>query len=160
MDVVERSEQAAFLPELVEGILMQSIQSTLDNEVYGEHARASCSPSCFSCQVRRRANLDQRSSLRPFLLPWPSQVDEKVQGWVDEICESCMEGLHALKKPFKYIVTCAIVQKNGAAFHTAHSSYWDISSDNLCQVAWPTEKMREQQGSHMRCIVTAFGLTL
>jgi hypothetical protein len=36
MDVVESSEQAAFLPEQVEAILMQTIESVLNNEVYGE----------------------------------------------------------------------------------------------------------------------------
>lgn len=99
--------------------------------------------------------------LSPLMTPSPpAAVDERVQHWVDEICDKCMAGLHELKKPFKYIVTCAIVQKNGAAFHTAHSAYWDIGSDNLSQVSWPTDKMREQQGSHMRCVVTAFGLAL
>lgn len=30
----------------------------------------------------------------------------------------------------------------------------------LRQVAWPTDKMREQQGSRMKCVVTVFGLSL
>ena len=71
-----------------------------------------------------------------------------------------MEDLYKLNKPFKYVVTVAIVQKNGAGLRLGHSAFWDVSRDNLCQVAWPTEKMREQQGSRMRCIVTAFGLAL
>jgi hypothetical protein len=33
---IEASEQTAFLPEQVEGILMAAIDSVLKNEVYGE----------------------------------------------------------------------------------------------------------------------------
>jgi dynein light chain Tctex-type 1 len=79
---------------------------------------------------------------------------------VDAICDKCMADLHELNKPFKYVVTAAVVQKNGAGVHAGHSAYWDSTNDNLCQVSWPTDKMREQQGSRMRCIVTAFGLSL
>lgn len=118
---IEASEQAAFLPEQVETILMGAIEHVLKNEVYAEG---------------------------------------KVQHWVDSICDKCMAELHELNKPFKYVVSAAIVQKNGAGFHAGHSAYWDISTDNMCQVSWPTDKMREQQGSRMRCVVTAFGLCL
>lgn len=45
-----------------------------------------------------------------------------------------MQELHDLSKPFKYVVSCVIVQKNGAGFHIGHSAYWDISNDNVCQV--------------------------
>ncbi|CAM9185458.1 unnamed protein product [Discosporangium mesarthrocarpum] len=86
--------------------------------------------------------------------------EEKVSHWVNSICEKGMQELHDLNKPFKYVLTCVIVQKNGAGFHAGHSAYWDMTNDNVCQVAWPTEKMREQQGSGMKCIVTAFGLSL
>lgn len=45
-----------------------------------------------------------------------------------------MQELHDVSKPFKYVVTCVIVQKNGAGFHIGHSAYWDMSNDNVCQV--------------------------
>lgn len=53
--------------------------------------------------------------------------------WVNAICDRSMQELHDLSKPFKYIVSCVIVQKNGAGFHLAHSAYWDMSNDNVCQ---------------------------
>ncbi|CAM9339336.1 unnamed protein product [Ectocarpus sp. 8 AP-2014] len=87
-------------------------------------------------------------------------LEEKVSHWVNTICDRSMQELHDLSKPFKYVVSCVIVQKNGAGFHIGHSAYWDISNDNICQVAWPTDKMREQQGSRMKCVVTVFGLSL
>lgn len=40
-----------------------------------------------------------------------------------------MKNLTALNTPFKYVVTCLIMQKNGAGLHTAASCYWDNSTD-------------------------------
>lgn len=57
----------------------------------------------------------------------------QVSHWVNAICDRSMQELHDLSKPFKYVVSCVIVQKNGAGFHIGHSAYWDISNDNICQ---------------------------
>ncbi|CAN0090476.1 unnamed protein product [Sphacelaria rigidula] len=59
--------------------------------------------------------------------------EEKVSHWVNTICDKSMQELHDLSKPFKYVVSCVIVQKNGAGFHVGHSAYWDMSNDNVCQ---------------------------
>lgn len=61
-------------------------------------------------------------------------VPSQVPHWVNSILDKSMQELHDLGKPFKYVVSCAIVQKNGAGFHVAHSAYWDLSNDNVCQV--------------------------
>ena len=55
--------------------------------------------------------------------------EEKVPQWINEICESCIEELHLPKKPFKYVVTCCIMQRTGAAIHSAKAAYWDTVSD-------------------------------
>lgn len=61
-----------------------------------------------------------------------------------------MQELHDLSKPFKYVVSCVIVQKNGAGFHIGHSAYWDISNDNICQVSccldWNDPSFRKGRG--------------
>ncbi|EGB02447.1 hypothetical protein AURANDRAFT_35248, partial [Aureococcus anophagefferens] len=51
--------------------------------------------------------------------------EAKVATWVDLICDRSMETLTKLNKPFKYIVTCLIIQKNGAGIHTGQSCFWD-----------------------------------
>ena len=130
---------------------MAVIEQVLKNEVYG----TLFSYVCVSCLPQQHGSL-----MQPSWRLWVLAVEAKAQHWVDAICTKCMADLHELNKPFKYIVTAAIVQKNGAGFHAGHSAYWDSANDNLCQVAWPTEKMREQQGSRIRCVVTAFGLNL
>ncbi|CAN0118808.1 unnamed protein product [Heterosigma akashiwo] len=68
-----------------------------------------------------------------------------------------MEQLAQFQKPFKYIVSCVIMQKNGAGLHVAQSEYWDLGNDNLAQFQWPDEKKREQVPSRMVVIVTVFG---
>ena len=55
----------------------------------------------------------------------------KVNQWTNGVVESCLASLTKLQKPFKYIVTCVIMQKNGAGLHTASSCYWDNSTDGL-----------------------------
>uniref|UniRef100_A0A669P528 Dynein light chain Tctex-type 1 n=1 Tax=Phasianus colchicus TaxID=9054 RepID=A0A669P528_PHACC len=53
----------------------------------------------------------------------------KVNQWTTSVVEQSLSQLTKLGKPFKYIVTCVIMQKNGAGLHTASSCFWDNSSD-------------------------------
>mmetsp|Transcript_26479 Transcript_26479/g.90368 ORF Transcript_26479/g.90368 Transcript_26479/m.90368 type:complete len:124 (-) Transcript_26479:218-589(-) len=86
--------------------------------------------------------------------------DAKVPVWIDSICEKSMESLAKLSKPFKYIVTCLIIQKNGAGIHSAQSCFWDVSNDNCARVAYPLANKREVQDSRMYCVVTCFGVAM
>mmetsp|Transcript_8772 Transcript_8772/g.11582 ORF Transcript_8772/g.11582 Transcript_8772/m.11582 type:complete len:122 (-) Transcript_8772:71-436(-) len=83
--------------------------------------------------------------------------ESKVPQWIESICEKCMDELAQMQRPFKYIVTCLIMQKNGAGLHVGESAHWDVANDNLAQFQWPSEKKREQQMSRMCVIVTVFG---
>uniref|UniRef100_A0A8C5JRT0 Dynein light chain Tctex-type 1 n=1 Tax=Junco hyemalis TaxID=40217 RepID=A0A8C5JRT0_JUNHY len=76
----------------------------------------------------------------------------KVNQWTTSVVEQTLSQLTKLGKPFKYIVTCVIMQKNGAGLHTASSCFWDNSSDGTCTVRW--------ENKTMYCIVSAFGLAL
>lgn len=51
-----------------------------------------------------------------------------------------MEGLSKLEKPFKYVVNCFIMQKNGAGVNYANSLYCDNVTDGISSVKWPVEK--------------------
>ncbi|GMI29232.1 hypothetical protein TeGR_g10331, partial [Tetraparma gracilis] len=91
----------------------------------------------------------------------PESYDEdKVQQWVDTIIDRCMKGLADLQKPYKYVVTCQVMQRTGAGIHTAHSCFWNREDDNLCQVIWPNDKKRDTNNSRMYCIITAVGFSL
>jgi len=76
----------------------------------------------------------------------------KVNQWTSNVVEQCLNQLTKLGKPFKYIVTCVIMQKNGAGLHTASSCYWDNTTDGSCTVRW--------ENKTMYCIVSVFGLAI
>lgn len=76
----------------------------------------------------------------------------KVNQWSANISENCLSVLSKLKKQFKYIVTCSIMQKTGAGIHTASSCYWDSATDGTCTVRW--------ENKTMCCVVTCFGLAI
>lgn len=79
-----------------------------------------------------------------------SYQHSKVNQWTTAVVESCLNGLVKLHKPYKYIVTCTIMQKTGAGLHTASSCYWDNASDGSCTVRW--------ENKSMYCITSVFGL--
>eukprot|EP00761_Pharyngomonas_kirbyi_P014124 gb/GECH01014154.1/.p1 GENE.gb/GECH01014154.1/~~gb/GECH01014154.1/.p1 ORF type:complete len:113 (+),score=21.03 gb/GECH01014154.1/:1-339(+) len=76
----------------------------------------------------------------------------KVPTWVNTISENCMKRLTNLNKPFKYIVNCVIMQKNGAGFHMSNSCYWDSSSDGTI-----THRF---ENKNLYCITTVYGVSL
>jgi hypothetical protein len=45
----------------------------------------------------------------------------QVSQWTSSCLENCIKRLTALNKPFKYVVTCVIMQKNGEARTRAHT---------------------------------------
>ena len=65
-----------------------------------------------------------------------------------------------LKKPYKYIVTCQIMQKTGAALHTGMSAFWNEEEDSVQQYVWPNEKKRDTNNSRMQCVLTAVGMAI
>mmetsp|Transcript_24613 Transcript_24613/g.23600 ORF Transcript_24613/g.23600 Transcript_24613/m.23600 type:complete len:121 (-) Transcript_24613:718-1080(-) len=83
--------------------------------------------------------------------------DMFVQGWIDDICSRITKELIETNKPFKYAVTCTIMQKNGAGLHLGYSCFWDSSNDNTVVARWPSEK-RKDPNARVVCIVTVYGI--
>lgn len=88
--------------------------------------------------------------------------EEAVPQWIDAICAECVEELHSHKKPYKYIVTCSIMQRTGAALHSGKSALWDGVSDGSCTVLWPKRNAATTEagvGSKtIICMVTVFAV--
>ncbi|XP_070781545.1 dynein light chain Tctex-type 1 isoform X1 [Enoplosus armatus] len=76
----------------------------------------------------------------------------RVNQWTTSVVEQCLSQLSKLGRPFKYIVNCIIMQKNGAGLQTASSCFWDNSTDGSCAVRW--------ENKSMYCIVSVFGLAI
>jgi len=75
-----------------------------------------------------------------------------VNQWTSSIVEQTIAQLSKFNKPFKYIVTCVIMQKNGAGLHMASSCYWDATTDGSCTVRW--------ENKSMYAVVTVFGCSI
>mmetsp|Transcript_600 Transcript_600/g.1277 ORF Transcript_600/g.1277 Transcript_600/m.1277 type:complete len:123 (-) Transcript_600:41-409(-) len=111
--------------------------------------------------------LDPQQHIEPILervvdevLKLESYDETLVAQWVDKICDRCMKDLAQLKKPYKYIVTCQIMQKTGAALHTGMSAFWNEEEDSVQQYVWPNEKKRDTNNSRMQCVLTAVGMAI
>ncbi len=77
---------------------------------------------------------------------------KKVNEWTNAIVTQTLKELHALNRPFKYVITCIIMQKTGAGLTTAVSMHWDAKKDGSCKIPW--------QNSTMHCIVTVYGVAV
>ncbi|KAG7239217.1 hypothetical protein INR49_029970 [Caranx melampygus] len=65
----------------------------------------------------------------------------RVNQWTTSVVEQCLSQLSKLGKPYKYIVTCIIMQKNGAGLQTASACFWDTATDENCTVRWENKSM-------------------
>lgn len=77
---------------------------------------------------------------------------KKVNDWVNTIVDNCLRELVSLNRPFKYIITCIIMQKNGAGMNTTAGMFWDPAKDRHCVVSW--------ENSTMHSVVTVYGLAV
>ena len=86
-------------------------------------------------------------------------AEERCERWISAIAERVIADLTALRKPFKYACTVAIVQKNGAGTHSANSCHWDTVTDGVVTVKWPGDKHKDQNKT-LSALVTVFGCGL
>ncbi|KAG0582289.1 hypothetical protein M758_3G048600 [Ceratodon purpureus] len=77
---------------------------------------------------------------------------DKVTHWTNGVSESCIKRLAVLNKPFKYVVTTVIMQKNGAGMIMATSCFWDKAADGSNTIRW--------ENKTMYVIVTVFGAAI
>lgn len=77
---------------------------------------------------------------------------ENINQWTANIVEQSISHLVKLGKAYKYIVTCAVVQRSAFGFHTASSCFWDTTSDGTCTVKW--------ENRTMNCIVNVFAIAI
>ncbi|XP_029597067.1 dynein light chain Tctex-type 3 isoform X1 [Salmo trutta] len=81
-----------------------------------------------------------------------SYRQDTVNQWTAKIVEQALTLLVKQSKSYKYIVSCAVMQKSGAGLHTANSCYWDTVTDGSCTVKW--------ENRTMYCVVSVFAVAL
>jgi Tctex-1 family. len=79
-------------------------------------------------------------------------IPKKVNEWSNSVITGTLKGLQSLNRPFKYVVTVIIMQKNGAGLISVASTFWDTSKDGLCKVTW--------ENGTIQCIVSVYGLSV
>lgn len=67
----------------------------------------------------------------------PSKVDV----WTEELITSIMKVLGDLKRPYKFVVTCTIMQKTGASLTTGFIGLWDNAKDGIVHVPFENETL-------------------
>ncbi len=77
---------------------------------------------------------------------------KKADGWAKDIIDTTLKTLAEMKKPFKYVVTCIIVQKTGAGVSSSFTALWDNMRDGVFSVPYDNE--------HLHCITTVYWLKL
>ncbi|CAE7901808.1 Dynlt1 [Symbiodinium sp. KB8] len=85
--------------------------------------------------------------------------DSKVEHWIDIICADSLRELASLQKPFKYIVSCVIMQNTGAGLTSHQATYCDAVNDGVSVIKWPSDKQSKEQ-NQLYCVVTVFGCQL
>lgn len=80
--------------------------------------------------------------------------DRKVGQWIQNIEEDIVKRLTSLGHPFKYIVTCLVMQRTGAGVHVASSCFWDANTDDSVTVPL------ENDNKSLCCITSVYGVAL
>jgi dynein light chain Tctex-type 1 len=79
-------------------------------------------------------------------------VPKKVDGWSKDIIDSTLKSLAEMKKPFKFVVTCIVMQRTGAGLASSFSALWDNMRDGAFAVPFENE--------HLHCITTVYWVKL
>ena len=87
-------------------------------------------------------------------------VESRTQLLQDQICKTTMSELSQLAMPMKWLVSCVIVQNNGAGWSNEVITYCDRKNDGHLIYSWPTKKMKEATTCHMNCVVTVAGFVI
>ena len=77
---------------------------------------------------------------------------KKVGDWTNSMTDTILKELQGLNRPFKYVVTTIIMQKNGAGMDTGAAMHWDANKDGLVCIPW--------ENGEMHVVLTIYGVSL
>lgn len=91
-----------------------------------------------------------RKVMEEILPPDTYFMPEKVNTWCQQILDQCLKEYSKMNKPFKFVVTCFIMQRNGAGFQCASTCFWDTKTDGIISV--------NGDFPHLNCLVTIYAV--
>ena len=83
------------------------------------------------------------------MLPYQT---EKANSWCQQIMDFSLKELIKQSKPYKYVVTCILQQKNWAGMQTAATTFWNSNTDGLSSITL--------DGSYFTVVVTIFAMRI
>lgn len=86
--------------------------------------------------------------------------DQLSNDWSNKICEDAIEQLTELNKPFKYIINCVLMQKNGAGLNSSTSCFWDTGNDGVVTIQWPKSNAKTITNPTVTAVCTVFAIKL
>uniref|UniRef100_A0A7S3CPD7 Uncharacterized protein n=1 Tax=Strombidium rassoulzadegani TaxID=1082188 RepID=A0A7S3CPD7_9SPIT len=89
-----------------------------------------------------------------------AQWDEKkVPGWINEICETVTKQLIEMKRPYKYIVNCMLIQKTDKPLYSCLSARYENNVDGIENVVYPAPRQQKELASKtIQCLATVIAL--
>ena len=57
--------------------------------------------------------------------------EKKVPGWINDICDKTMKQLIEMKYPYKFVVTCMLIQKTDKPLLSTFSVSWENNMDGI-----------------------------
>ena len=78
--------------------------------------------------------------------------DDKANSTTSAIIDHALKSLAQLNRPYKYVVTVVLQQRNGAGMHAAASARWDSKKDLTVKVPW--------ESSCCQALVTVFAVAI
>lgn len=67
--------------------------------------------------------------------------NEKLKDWTDTIVRETLQELAELNQPFKYILTCDIIQRYGAGIYSHSSCFFNPTTDVVKTIKWENDAM-------------------
>ena len=92
------------------------------------------------------------------LEPEPHWNEAKVPLLIDEICSRIMKELVERKLPYKFIVTCMLIQKTDKPLMSSCSVNWENNSDGIENVIFPPLRSKESANKTLQCNCTVMGV--
>ncbi|CDW75888.1 UNKNOWN [Stylonychia lemnae] len=99
-----------------------------------------------------------------------AQWDEKmVPQWINDICEKAMKQLTELNRPYKFMISCMLMQKTQqSGAQTVLSCSWENNTDGKIvkfvyelnigyyQMVYPPQRAKDSAQKTIQCIATVF----
>ena len=73
-----------------------------------------------------------------------------------QVCERIIAYLVNLKQNYKFVVNCSVLQKSNAQLVMACSTVQNPNEDEIINITWPKEKIKENLNRNLYCIVNIY----